>query len=144
MMRGINYTQANALIAQAINHARQNRLAPIAVVVLDSGGHIKASASEDGVGTLRFEIARGKANAALGMGFNSSQFTALLQAGVLSEAFSAALVGAANGNFNPNPGGTLITFDEKIIGAIGVSGASARDDHKITELALSSVFNIQP
>lgn len=143
-MRGINYTQANALIAQAINHARQNRLAPIAVVVLDSGGHIKASASEDGVGTLRFEIARGKANAALGMGFNSSQFTALLQAGVLSEAFSAALVGAANGNFNPNPGGTLITFDEKIIGAIGVSGASARDDHKITELALSSVFNIQP
>lgn len=143
-MRGINYTQANALIAQAISHARQNRLAPIAVVVLDSGGHIKASASEDGVGTLRFEIARGKANAALGMGFNSNQFTALLQAGVLSEAFSAALVGAANGHFNPNPGGTLITFDGKVIGAIGVSGASARDDHKITELALSSVFNIQP
>lgn len=138
-MRGVTYSQAQALIAHALKLARQMGLPPLSVVVLDNGGHVKASASEDGVGTLRYEIARSKANAALGMGMDSIHFSRLLSQGTLSEAFSNALVGAAGGNFNPNPGGVLIHLGGQVAGAIGISGAAALDDHKVASFSIDKL-----
>jgi uncharacterized protein GlcG (DUF336 family) len=48
-------------------------LAPLAVAVLDAGGHFVALKREDGSGIERAEIAMGKAWGALGMGFNSRE-----------------------------------------------------------------------
>lgn len=138
-MRGISLTQASSLIKHTIDYARQINLPPMSLVILDSGGYVKASVSEDGVGTLRFDIARGKANAALGMGFNTDQFSELLRQGILTDSFSNALVGAANGLFNPNPGGVLILTNQEVIGAIGASGANAQSDHKIVTQALTFI-----
>ena len=138
-MRGITYDIANNLIKRAISVARKQGLPPLAIVVLDSGGHVKACGCEDGVGTLRFEIAQGKANAALGMGFDTRQFSELLARGVLSEAFSASLSVAANGKCNPNAGGVLLIPGAEIIGAIGISGASAEQDDFVARSAMAVV-----
>jgi len=43
----------------------------MAIAVLDTAGHVKAFASEDGASMLRFDIARAKAWGAIGMGASS-------------------------------------------------------------------------
>jgi len=56
----------NTLAAQA-----KNGFKPMAVVVLGSGGTIKASESQDGTSLLRPKVAHGKAYGAISMGIGS-------------------------------------------------------------------------
>ena len=46
-------------------------LKPLSIIILDARGAITAALSEDGVSQLRAKIARGKANAAVGLGMGS-------------------------------------------------------------------------
>ncbi len=48
--------------------AKSRRLRPLTAVVLDAGGRLKAALKQDGCAMLRFEVAYGKAHAALSMG----------------------------------------------------------------------------
>lgn len=108
---------------------KNKHIPPLAVVILDNRSKVKASISSDGVGTLRYDIALGKASAALGMGFGTRQFNSLIKQGVLPEMFANCINGAAAGNFIPLPGGVLILNQLKeVIGAIGISGASSDQD----------------
>ena len=59
------------MVSVAIDAARVENMLPLTVVVLDAAGKIVASQSEDGSGLMRFDIARGKAWGALGMGMSS-------------------------------------------------------------------------
>jgi uncharacterized protein GlcG (DUF336 family) len=108
--------------------AREAELLPLTVVVLDSGAQLVAMAREDGCGTLRFEIARGKAAGALGMGIGSRTIRDRLKERV---AFQAAIAAASQGEFIPVPGGVLVLDAEgRAVGAVGVSGdASDRDEY---------------
>jgi len=60
--------QATIIVEAALRKARETGCAPLAVAVLDAGGHLKAFAREDGAGIVRPQIAIGKAWGALGMG----------------------------------------------------------------------------
>ena len=62
---------ASKIVDGALRAARAENLLPLAVAVLDSGGHLVAFKREDGCGLLRVEIAQGKARGALGMGIPS-------------------------------------------------------------------------
>ena len=99
---------------------------PLTVVVLDVGGKMIATQSEDGSGLMRFDIARGKAWGALGMGISSRLIRDRLSA---RPTFLDALATAADGRFIPVPGGVLIE-DAKgtTIGAVGVSGDTSEKD----------------
>ncbi len=101
---------------------------PLTVVVLDAGGHVVCSQREDGSGILRFEIARGKAHGALGMGIGSRVIRDRLKERV---GFQATVGAASEGRFIPVPGGVLIRrADGAVIGAVGVSGdASDKDEY---------------
>jgi len=103
-------------------------LLPLTVVVLDAGGHVVVSKREDGSGILRFEIARGKAHGALGMGIGSRVIRDRLKE---RPAFQSAIAAASDGRFIPVPGGVLICRqDGAVIGAVGVSGdASDKDEY---------------
>ncbi|MDO3387806.1 heme-binding protein [Gilvimarinus sp. SDUM040013] len=136
-MRSLTQEYTWQLLSEGIALARQRQLPPMALVILDARGVIKAAFSEDGVGTLRPAIAQGKANAALGMGFDTREFERLRQAGVLSDAFSSALSCASYGQFNPNPGGVLLQNEGGVIGAVGASGAAAADDEALLRALLS-------
>lgn len=135
-MRGISLDQAQSIINHALDLARQLQAPPLSICVLDSGGHTKCSVSEDDSGTLRLKIASGKANAAIGMGFDSRQFHQIVRSGGLPEMFSNAINGAADGNFIPLPGGVLIFDRGEIIGAAGISGANSDLDEKIASQAI--------
>ncbi len=143
-MRGISYTKASHIMRSVLDVARKSRLPPLSIVILDSGGHIKCSASEDGVGILRHEIAQSKAYACLGMSMETRDLYQLNQKGVLSNAFVNAVCAASNGRFNTNPGGALLYQDDEIIGAIGVSGASAEQDEQLVRSGLKSVIELEP
>jgi uncharacterized protein GlcG (DUF336 family) len=70
-MAGITLGQAMTIVEAALGRARETSCAPLAVAVLDDGGHLKAFAREDGAGIVRPQIAMGKAWGALGMGMGS-------------------------------------------------------------------------
>ena len=71
IMEQITLEKANLIIQNSIKKAREIKINPIMVVVLDHRGAIKACLGEDGISSLRFKIAHGKANGAFQMGMGS-------------------------------------------------------------------------
>jgi uncharacterized protein GlcG (DUF336 family) len=118
---------AARIVDEAIAAGRKAGLLPLAVAVLDAGGNLVAFKREDGCGVLRFDIARGKAWAALGMGMSTR---AIRDRMAQRPAFQSALAAASDGRFIPVPGGVLILGEGKAIGAVGISGdASDKDEY---------------
>ena len=143
--RGLSLVDAQRIVKEALAAARKKNLPALAIALLDSGGHLKAFASEDDAGTQRGQIATGKANAALGMGFGTGQFYSLVKDNVLPEMFAVCINGATNGQFIPLPGGVLILKDGQVVGALGVSGASSELDENVAVSAIQSCrFTVCP
>jgi len=118
--------KATIIINEALRLAREEKMLPQTVVVLDSGGKIIAVQSEDGSGLVRFGIAMGKAWGALGMGISSRLISDRLGG---RPAFLGAIATAADGQFMPVPGGVLIDSDDGYtIGAVGISGDTSEKD----------------
>ena len=118
--------QATTIATRASAAGRRERMLPLAVVVVDSGGQIVTLQRGDGCGTLRVRIAQGKARGALGMGIPSRTIRDRLQN---RPAFQSAVATASQGQFIP--GGVLILDREgRAIGAVGISGdTSDRDEY---------------
>ena len=122
----LRLSQADAIIAAALTEARARNLAPLAVAVLDAGGHLVAYKREDGAGIVRFEIAFGKAWGSLGMGFGSRELTERASG---NPVFFSALVPVSGGRMVPSPGGVLILNAEgEVAGAVGISGDLGPND----------------
>ena len=60
-MAALTLTQASVIMDAALAEGRKMNFAPLAVAVLDAGGHLIAFKREDGAGFARFDIAYGKA-----------------------------------------------------------------------------------
>ena len=125
-MATLGLAQAGTLIDAAIAEARERGFAPLAVAVLDAGGHMIAFKREDGAGIVRFDIAYGKAWGALGMGFGTRELTARAKA---FPAFVGSLAAISQGRMVPSPGGVLIAGPENaVVGAVGISGDTGDND----------------
>ena len=125
-MSTLGLAQASTVIDAAIAQARERGFAPLAVAVLDAGGHLIAFKREDGAGIVRFDIAYGKAWGALGMGFGTRELT---QRAAAFPAFVASLAAVSQGRMVPSPGGVLIAGPEKVVvGAVGISGDRGEND----------------
>jgi uncharacterized protein GlcG (DUF336 family) len=125
-MSAVTLEQARTIIAATLGEGRRKSLAPLSVVVLDSGGHVKAFEREDGASNLRFEIAHGKAHGALGMGVGSR---AIMARAEQQPTFIAAVTATFGGALIPVPGGVLILDSlQGIVGAVGVTGDSSDND----------------
>lgn len=119
-------SSANTIIEAALTCRQQHEFLPLCVVVLDAGGQLVACQREDGCSNLRFEIARGKAAAALGMGMSSRLIAERLGQ---RPVFLGAIASAADGQFVPVPGGVLILDSNgNAIGAVGISGDNSDQD----------------
>jgi uncharacterized protein GlcG (DUF336 family) len=133
----LKLAQAGAIIDAALAEGRKRRLAPLAVAVLDAGGHLIAFKREDGAGFVRFDIANGKAWGALGMGFGTRE---LAERAARFPAFVAALSTASQGRMIPSPGGVLITgADGNVVGAIGISGDIGDNDEICAMAGIAAV-----
>lgn len=122
----LTLTIAERIVDAALATRRKQRMLPLSVAVLDAGAHLVAFKREDGSGVLRFDIAMGKAAAALGMGMS----TRLIRDRLANRpAFIGALAAAASGRFIPVPGGVLVLDSEgAAIGAVGISGDTSDKD----------------
>jgi len=122
----LKLAQASTILDAAIAEGRKRSLAPLAVAVLDAGGHLIAFKREDGAGFVRFDIAYGKAWGALGMGFGTRE---LAERAANFPTFVAALSAASQGRMIPSPGGVLIVgADGEVVGAVGISGDIGDND----------------
>jgi uncharacterized protein GlcG (DUF336 family) len=115
--------QATTIVQTALRTGRETRCAPLAVAVLDAGGHLKAFAREDGAGIVRPQIAIGKAWGALGMGLGSRTLARRVADQPQQQAFFAALNAMSDGRVVPAAGGVLIRdAGGEVLGAVGISG----------------------
>ena len=125
----ITLDQANRIIDAALARSNEAGYKPMAVVVLDDAGNIKAVQRQDGASMLRVEIATGKAWAAVGMGVASRVLT---QRAKDLPAFFNAIAASVPGRFIPQTGAVLIKdAGGKVIGAAGASGGSGDEDEAI-------------
>jgi uncharacterized protein GlcG (DUF336 family) len=128
-MSALSLAQANAILSSALAAARRAGYKPMAVVVLDEAGDLKAAQREDGASMFRIDVATGKAWAAIGMGAASR---VLAQRAKDNPNFFVALAATAHGKFLPQTGAVLVhDADGKTIGAVGASGGTGDEDEAI-------------
>ncbi len=118
----LSLDQAGRIVDAALARGREMGLAPLAVAVLDAGGHLKAFKREDDAGIIRPQIAIGKAWGALGMGMGTRALASK------SPEFLAALGAMSGGKVVPSPGGVLIRQGERVVGAVGITGDTGDND----------------
>ena len=128
----ISLEQARAVIAAAEVEAQANNW-PVAIAIVDGGGHLVAFARLENtqLGSIEVALQKAKTSAlfrrptkafedALGMGGANLKILDLPQA-------------------LPIEGGLPIVHDGKIIGAIGVSGVKSTEDAQIAEAGLKAL-----
>tara|TARA_R110002020_G_scaffold6689_5_gene28386 strand:+ start:2193 stop:2624 length:432 start_codon:yes stop_codon:yes gene_type:complete len=125
-MTDLTLAKALRIITAALAKGKELGLKPLAVVVLDAGGHVKAVQRQDGASMMRFEIASGKAYGALALGVGSRWLNAQAET---RPHFLEGLSAVSGGKIVAIPGGVLIR-DRKgaIIGAVGITGDTSDND----------------
>lgn len=126
-MSRLNLAAARAIIGATLNEAHDLGLKPMAVTVLDAGGHVIAAEREDGASNMRIEIARAKAHGAVSMGMGSR---ALMGRAEQQAYFVTGAALAVGGSLIAVPGGVLVLDGSELIGAVGASGDTSDNDEK--------------
>jgi uncharacterized protein GlcG (DUF336 family) len=125
-MASLTLQQANTIIEKAFEKAREMKVKPLGVAVLDDSGNIVSAQRQDGASMFRIDVARGKAWAAVAMGASSR---ALAKRARDNPNFLVTLAATAQGKFLPQTGAALIrNAAGEIIGAAGGSGGTGEED----------------
>ena len=125
-MAALTLKQANTIIAKAFEKAREMKIKPLGVVVLDVSGHVISAQRDDGASMFRLDVAKGKAWGAVAMGASSR---ALAKRAKENPNFFVTLSATAEGKFLPQTGAALIKDkDGTILGAAGGSGGTGDED----------------
>ena len=125
-MAKLTLTRANRIVNLALASAKQHALKPLCVVVFDAGGSVKAAQLQDGTPFGRFEVACGKARAALVMGSGSRL---LHEHAATRPHFVQGISSVLDGGIVPVPGGVLICSAKgETLGAVGISGDTSDND----------------
>lgn len=125
-MSKITLQQANTLIEKAFAKAKEMKVKPLAVVVLDASGHIVAAQRQDNASMFRFDVALGKAWGAVAMGASSR---ALAGRAKENPNFMITLAATAQGKFLPQTGAVVLQDAAgNIVGSAGASGGTGEED----------------
>lgn len=125
-MADITLAHADRIVEAALRKARELGSAPLAVAILDRGGHLVELRREDGAGFLRPAIAIAKAWGALGLGAPTGTIARIAEQRPL---LFQSLSDLSRGRVVPAAGGVLIREPAgEIVGAVGVSGDASETD----------------
>ena len=125
----ITLKQANRIIAAILKRAAELDCRPISAVVVEPGCIVKAFQKEDGSSMIRFEMAYGKAYAALALGRNSKLVRIRNEEKPI---FMRYLQSATGDQIFPEGGGLQIRNAEgEVIGAVGVTGDTEDRDEEL-------------
>ena len=128
-MTALTLDQANRIIAAIIKRGQEINCRPLSVLVVEPGCKVKAFQKEDGSSMIRFEMAFGKAYAALAMGRSSK----LVKVRAEEKPIFMRYLSAATGDqIFPEGGGLQIRDpDGEVIGAVGVTGDTEDCDEEL-------------
>jgi uncharacterized protein GlcG (DUF336 family) len=128
-MSTISLDLANRIIDAVLRRAAEIDCRPISVIVVEPGCKVKAFQKEDGSSMIRFEMAFGKAYAALALGRSSKLVRVRAEERPL---FMRYLMSATDEQIFPEGGGLQIRgLDGEVIGAVGVTGDTEdREDRR--------------
>jgi uncharacterized protein GlcG (DUF336 family) len=136
-MTTLSLAQASDIVDGALGKARELKLRPLTVTVLDPGGHTIVVKREDGSGILRPQIAHAKAWGCLGTGHGGA---AGARHATRDPAFFAALATISEGRIASSHGGALIRDKEgNLLGSIGVSGDRPENDEACALAGVESI-----
>ena len=128
-MSTITLDLANRIIDAILRRAAEIDCRPISVIVVEPGCKVKAFQKEDGSSMIRFEMAFGKAYAALALGRSSKLVHVRAEERPI---FMRYLESATDGQIFPEGGGLLIRSAEgEVIGAVGVTGDTEDRDEEL-------------
>jgi uncharacterized protein GlcG (DUF336 family) len=128
-MAAITLEKANCIIEAVLRRAAEINCRPISVIVVEPGCKVKAFQKEDGASMIRFEMAFGKAYAALALG-RSSKLVRIRNEE--KPAFMRYLIAASGDQMFPEGGGMQIRdVDGEVVGAVGVTGDTEDRDEEL-------------
>lgn len=128
-MTAVTLEQSDRIIDAILARGRELDCRPLSVAVTDPGARLKAFKKEDGSAMMRFEMAMGKAYAALALGRSSSLVRVRTEERPL---FMNYLIRASGGQLFPEGGGMLIRDERgEVIGAVGVTGDTQERDEEL-------------
>ena len=125
----ITLDQADRLIDAILKRGAELDCRPLAVIVVEPGCKVKAFRKEDGASMIRFEMAYGKAYAALAMGRSSRLVKLRAEEKPI---FMRYLLSATGDQIFPEGGGLQIRDEVgEVIGAVGVTGDTEDRDEEL-------------
>ena len=128
-MSMVTLEQANRIIAAILARGRELNCRPMSVVVVEPGAKVKAFQKEDDSAMMRFEMAFGKAYAALALGRSSSLVRVRTEERPL---FMQYLIRTSDEQIFAEGGGMLIRDNAgEVIGAVGVTGDTQERDEEL-------------
>ena len=128
-MTAITLAQADSLIDAILALGAELDCRPLSVIVVEPGCKVKAFKKEDGSSMIRFEMAYGKAYAALAMGRSSRLVKVRAEEKPI---FMRYLISASGEQIFPEGGGLQIrNVEGEVIGAVGVTGDTEDCDEEL-------------
>jgi len=136
-MTAVTLAQANRIIEAILKRGAELNCRPISAVVVEPGCIVKAFQKEDGSSMIRFEMAYGKAYAALALGRNSKLVRVRNEEKPI---FMRYLIAASDDKIFPEGGGMLIRDEHgDVIGAVGVTGDTEDRDEELAAHGIHAV-----
>jgi uncharacterized protein GlcG (DUF336 family) len=128
-MSAVTLAQANRILAAILERGAALQSRPLAAIVVEPGCKVKAFQKEDGASMIRFEMAYGKAYAALALGRSSRLVRMRAEEKPI---FMRYLTAASGEQIFPEGGGMLIRDAAgEVIGAVGVTGDTEDLDEEL-------------
>ena len=128
-MTAITLAQADRLIDAVLKRGAELDCRPLAMIVVELGCKVKAFKKEDGSSMLRFEMAYGKAYAALALGRSSKLVKVRAEE---KPGFMRYLSTVSGEQIFAEGGGHLIRdANGEVIGAVGVTGETEERDEEL-------------
>src|ERR1700733_2175601 len=125
----VTLAQAERIIDAVIERGAALNCRPLSVIVVEPGCKVKAFKKEDGSSMIRFEMAFGKAYAALSLGRSSKLVHHRAEERPI---FMRYLIAASGEQIFPEGGGMLIRDDSgDVVGAVGVTGDTEDRDEEL-------------
>ena len=125
----IKLEDANRIIEAILSRSRELECRPMSVVIVEPGASIKAFQKQDDSSMIRFEMAFGKAYAALALGRSSSLVRMRAEERPM---FMDYLLHASRFQIFPEGGGMLIRDENgELLGAVGVTGDTQERDEEL-------------
>ncbi len=127
--------EALALCAAARTAAEELGV-PMAVAVMDPGGHLVALVRMDGAPWITATVAQGKAWTAAAYGAPSAAQKDKMAA---MPNFASALTTMTHGAYTPQTGAVPVFRDGELLGAVGASGGTGDQDEAVAAAAVRAV-----